>query len=72
MPSIQGKARVARMIEFCVGPIGRRVAVSALLPAAAVMGVVISVAVEACCRRADKSLVFMTTGALGFRVLADQ
>jgi hypothetical protein len=72
MPSIQGKARVARMIEFRVGPISGRVAVSALLPAATIVGVVVGVAVEAYCRRADKSLVFMTTGALGLRVLADQ
>ena len=72
MLAVERKVRVTRMIELRVVPAGRRVAVAAFLSAAPVVRVVFGMAVEARGRRADKRLVFMATGTLGFRVLADQ
>lgn len=72
VPSFEGEARVARVIELGIGPAGRCVAVSAFLSAAAIVRIVFGMAVETCRRRCLEGLVFMATGAFGFRMFADQ
>ena len=47
-------------------------AVAAFLPAAAVVGIVLGVAVEAGRRRCLEPLVFVAPRALGLRMMADQ
>ena len=70
--AIERKTRVAHMIEFGVRPCGRRVAVAAFLAAAAVMGIVLGVAVEAIRRWRLEGLVFVAAGTLRLCMLADQ
>ena len=72
MVAVQGESRVTRMIELGVFPAGRRVAITAFLSTATVVGVILGVAVEAGRWRRLERLVFVATGALGFRVLPDQ
>lgn len=72
VPTLQCELRVTGMIELGVLPPCRRVTFAALLPAAAVVSVVLGVAVEAVLRWRRERLVCVAARTISFPVLTDQ
>lgn len=70
--AFEREVRVLRMVETRVGPIARIVAGLAIFPAAAVVGIVFSVATDAVHRRILMRLVFVAVPAFHVTMLANQ